>query len=62
MEVHVDADYVRSIVDRGDTPRDIVFLGGHSVTLRSKIKNVVARLSAETKISVMLKAFVSCYG
>ncbi|RDY07752.1 putative mitochondrial protein, partial [Mucuna pruriens] len=49
MEIHTNADYAGSIVDRRSTSGYCMFLGGNLVTWRSKKQNVVAQSSAEVE-------------
>ena len=53
LEAYTDADYVGSIVDRRSTTGYCTFLGGNSVTWRSKKQNVVARSSTELEFRVV---------
>ena len=47
LEAYTDADYAGSIVDQRSTTGYCTFLGGNLVTWRSKMQNMVARLSTE---------------
>ena len=53
---YTDVDWVGSIQDRRSTSGYFTFVGGNSVTWRSKKQEVVARSSAEAEYKGMAKA------
>ena len=53
---YTDADWAGSIQDRRSTSGYFTFVGGNSVTWRSKKQEVVARSSAEAEYKGMAKA------
>ncbi|RDX83609.1 Copia protein, partial [Mucuna pruriens] len=53
MEIYIDTDYARSIVDRRFTSEYCMFIGGNLVTWRSKKQNVVVWSSIEAEFRTM---------
>ena len=53
LEAYTNANYVGSMVDRKSTTRYCTFLGGNSVTWRSKKQSLVLRSSAEVEFLTM---------
>ncbi|RDY07695.1 Copia protein, partial [Mucuna pruriens] len=53
MEIYIDADFARLIVDRRFTSRYCMFLGGNLVTWRCKKQNVVAQSSSKVEFRGM---------
>lgn len=55
IEIYMDADYARSVVDQRSTSRYYSFIRGNLVTWKSKKQNVVPRSNAEAEFKSVVQ-------